>query len=356
MRVVAIINQKGGCGKTTTAVNLGAALAQSGKRVLVVDLDPQAHATLAFGVNPGDYRLSVYDLLTDTGRAIKGRDVLVNLEEGLDLLPSDVMLSAAEPVLLGRERRELALKDVLGTFDGDYDFVLIDCPPNIGILTFNALYACTDVLIPMESGLFALHGLARLLETIDVVNRNRSVPVGVNALATMFDRRTRIARETLEDLAKHMRGHVFKTVINFNVRLKEASSYGKHILAYDPASSGARDYRALAREILSAKRPAKKVHGEGALRRPVITKDGVLFTYYAPKASQVYVVADFNNWEIGRLPMENVAGTGIWQRFVPLKKGRYEYKFYVDGTWVNDPDNPRHVSTEFGNNSLVEIK
>ena len=229
-------------------------------------------------------------------------------------------------------------------------------PPNIGVLTFNALYACTEAIIPMESGLFALHGLARLLETIDVVNRDRPFPIAAHALATMFDRRTRIARESLEELLKHMRGHVFKTVISFNVKLKEASGYGRHILAYAPDSAGARDYRALAREIVAARRTVRPGAVGSGIQKPVITRDGVLFTYYAPRASEVYVVADFNNWEVGRLPMENVAGTGMWQRLVSLGKGRYEYKFFVDGSWVNDPDNPRRVPTGYGENSILEIE
>lgn len=355
MRIIAVINQKGGCGKTTTAINLGACLAGLSRRVLVVDLDPQAHATLGFGVDQGEFRLSSYDLLMEGRDGLLSSDMIISLNERLDLIPSDVMLSAAEPVLLQRDGREHVLESVLAPLDGRYDFVVLDCPPNIGVLTFNALYACTEAIIPMESGLFALHGLAKLLETIEVVNGNREVPIEVHALATMFDRRTRIAHESLEELRKHMRGRVFRTVVNFNVKLKEASGYGMHILEYDPDSQGAKDYLALAREVLSARPSARKRRKKEGFLKPVVTEDGVLFTYYSPEATSVHVVADFNGWDTSGLPMENVAGTGMWQRFVPLKKGRYEYKFLVDGRWVSDPDNPRRAANEFGENSILEI-
>jgi chromosome partitioning protein len=357
MRIISIINQKGGCGKTTTAINLGACLADFRKRVLVVDLDPQAHATLGFGINPGEYRLSVYDLLLgrdDVGE--RTRDVIINLNEHLDLIPSDVMLSTAEPVLLQRDRREYFLADMLNTLLEQYDFIIIDCPPNIGVLTFNALHACSEAIIPMESGLFALHGLAKLIETIHLVNQKKPVPTAISALATMYDRRTRIASESLEELRSHMHGRVFRTVISLNVKLKEAAGYGQTILEYDRNSSGAKDYLALTREVLSMKKLKKaKTQDDGRFLRPVITKDGVLFTYYSPKASQVHVVADFNNWKVGQLPMENVEGTGMWQRLVPLKRGKYEYKFFVDGQWLNDPDNPNKAATEYGDNSTIEI-
>lgn len=356
MRIIAIINQKGGCGKTTTAMNLGASLAELRKRVLVVDLDPQAHATLGFGINPGEYPRSIYDLLTQTGSAAKD-EVIMNLEDNLDLIPSDVMLSAAEPILLKKDNREYQLQHVLNECSGRYDFILIDCPPNIGLLTFNALHACTEAVIPMESGLFALHGLAKLLETIELINLKRTSPITAYALATMYDRRTRISYESLEELRKHMRGHVFKTLINLNVKLKEAAGYGRSILAYDRNSQGAQDYLNLAREVMAIKKHKKaKAKEDGVMVKPVINKEGVVFNYYSPKASEVYVVADFNNWEIGRLPMVNVEGTGMWQSVVPLGKGTYEYKFFVDGQWMNDPDNPNRTRTEFGENSTIEIK
>ncbi|MGD0821941.1 MAG: AAA family ATPase [Desulfomonilia bacterium] len=357
MRIIAVINQKGGCGKTTTSINLGACLAKLKKRVLVVDLDPQAHATLGFGINPGEYQKSIYDLLIGKEKGtVFTSDVIMNLAQNLDLIPSDVMLSAAEPILLQRDHREYSLADILKPLSEKYDFIIIDCPPNIGILTFNALYACTEAIIPMESGLFALHGLAKLLETIHLVNMKRAISISAYALATMYDRRTKIAYESLEELRKHMHGHVYKTVINVNVKLKEAAGYGESIIMYARNSPGAKDYQSLAKEIMSIKKLKKvRIEEDEKILKPMVTKDGVLFTYYSPKASRVYVVADFNDWNMDGLPMVNIEGTGMWQRIVPLKKGTYEYKFYVDGHWVSDPNNPDKLKNEFGENSLIEI-
>ncbi len=353
MRTIAVINQKGGCGKTTTTINLAACLAQKNKRVLVVDMDPQAHATLGLGITPGGYPYSVYDLLVDNDQdAMLIDDVIIPVTQKMYLLPSDVMLSAAEPMLHGRKEREYQLADILAPVTEHYEYIIIDCPPNIGILTFNALFACTEALIPMETGLFAMHGLAKLLETIHLVNSKRDQKIMVNALLTMFDRRTKISHETLNEIGKHLGDQVFSTIINFNVRLKEAASHGKPIISYAPDSAGAKDYLALAQEVMRMK--VKK-------QTPVRLSDardadeGVTFSFYAPEAKKVYVVADFNDWNIGRTPLRRSDSSGVWKGVVPLGKGRYEYKFYVDGKWVTDPSNPRTEKNEFGENSFIEI-
>ncbi len=351
MRTIAVINQKGGCGKTTTVINLAACLARKNKKVLVVDMDPQAHATLGLGLGLGGYENTVYDLLLDAGRKDLGAgDVIIEISRGLDLIPSDVMLSAAEPALLGRDHREYLLADVLKSVEKGYDLCIIDCPPNIGVLTFNALFACSEAIIPMETGLFAIHGLAKLMETIEIVNAKRSFAITVNALLTMFDRRTRIAYESLHEIQKHLGGQVFTTVVNFNVRLKEAVSHGSPVIDYAPDSIGARDYLDLAAEVVRM-----KVRKSVAARDAEGQEKGVLFSFYAPHAEQVCVVADFNDWQPGMTPLEHVDGSGVWQRFIPLKKGAYEYKFLVDGTWVTDSTNPKVAKSEFGENSLIEI-
>ncbi len=351
MRTLAVINQKGGCGKTTTVINLAACLARKNKKVLVVDLDPQAHATLGLGLGLGGYEYTVYDLLLDSGdKELQLGDVIIEVSRCLDLIPSDVMLSAAEPALLGRDHREYLLADVLKSVEQRYDFCIIDCPPNIGILTFNALFACSEVIIPMETGLFAIHGLAKLMETIEIVNAKRNLMITVNALLTMFDRRTRIAYESLHEIQKHLGGQVFTTVINFNVRLKEAVSHGNPVIDYAPDSIGARDYLDLAAEVLRM-----KVKKTLAARDEEDKEKGALFSFYAPHAEQVCVVADFNGWQPGKTPLQHVDGSGVWQRFIPLRKGAYEYKFLVDGAWVTDGTNPKVVRSEFGENSLIEI-
>ena len=356
MRTVAIINQKGGCGKTTTAINLSACLAQLKKKVLLADMDPQAHATLGLGFTPGEYPKSMYDLLigNDEGHASVG-DVILEISPCLHLIPSDVMLCAAEPALMQRDYREYCLSDVFAGISEVYDFIIIDCPPNIGMLTFNALFACSEVIIPIESGLFALHGLSKLLETIELVNIKRNRKIIINALATMFDRRTRIAHESLDEMIRHLGGNVFSTLINQNVKLKEAAGHGQSIVSYAMDSSGYRDYASLAKEIAGMKIGKIKKKKQGKMQNPVVTDTGVLFSYYAPEAEKVYVVADFNEWKEDHTPLRNIEGTGVWQKMVPLKKGRYEYKFFVDGKWTTDPDNPNKASSEFGENSYIEI-
>ena len=356
MRAIAIINQKGGCGKTTTAINLASCLAHQKKKVLLVDMDPQAHATLGLGLIPGEYPKSIYDLLIGKDHdVIVPGDVILELSSRLHLLPSDVMLSAAEPILLQRDCREYYLSDILAPLSQGYDFIIIDCPPNIGILTFNALFACSEVVIPIESGLFALHGLSKLMETIDLVNMKRSQKITVNALATLFDRRTRIAHESLHEMKKHLGDNVFETVINQNVKLKEAAGHGISISEYAKDSSGYRDYMALAKELIRMK--VKKLNKTQRVRvpSPVVTSEGVLFSYYAPDAKKVHVAADFNEWKINDAPLKNIEGTGLWQKLVPLTTGKYEYKFFVDGQWRIDPDNPNKTASEFGENSYIEI-
>ncbi len=327
MRCIAVINQKGGCGKTTTTMNLGACLGLLQKKTLIVDLDPQAHATLGLGHARDNDAPSVSDLLMeDPPGATAVATAIAKLPYRLHLLPSDISLSMAEPVLLQRQNRETALATILAPLADQYDFILIDCPPNIGILTFNAIFACTEAIIPIESGLFALHGLARLLETIEIVSRQRNREIPAYALATMFDRRTRIAHESLKEIRTHMQEHAFKTIINYTVKLKEAAGYGQSIIDYDILSSGFNDYISLAREVIALRktrqvsdqfdstlpskfphevRPDRGAHDIGSLT-PVVTEEGVLFRYYSQEASRVHVVAGSKEWTIGDAPMENV--------------------------------------------------
>jgi chromosome partitioning protein len=355
MRTIAVINQKGGCGKTTTTINLGAGLACKGKRVLVVDLDPQAHATLGLGFTPGTYPNSVYDLLAGDGKRAGADDVIIPMAEKFHLIPSDVILSAADPALMGREHREYLLRDALSPLEDSYDFALIDCPPNIGVLTFNALFACTEALIPMETGLFAMHGLTRLLETVELVNEKRTDAIRAHILLTMFDRRTKIARETMDEVLKYLDGQVLRTIIAQNVALKEAAGFGESIISYAPNSSGARDYLDLAGELLRMKTSRPEAHKASKAAAPAPDAAEVVFSIHAPQAKKVYVVADFNNWKVGQAPMEKVKSSGVWKLSMPLKKGAYEYKFFVDGEWVTDPGNPRTKSNELGENSYLVV-
>jgi chromosome partitioning protein len=248
-KIIAIANQKGGVGKTTTAINLGASLAANDLRILLIDSDPQGNATTGLGVSKGDDRATLYNvLLGDTDIA----STIVHTEfEGLDLIPSDKNLVAANVELIDAPNRELRLRDKLQAVRGLYQYVLIDCPPALDLLTINALVAADSILIPIQCEFFALEGVSQLMDTIDRIRAafgNRLEVEGV--LLTMYDERMNLTRQVEQDLREFFEQGVFRTVIPRSVRLAEAPSFGKPILAYDVRSRGAESYIQLAKEIL----------------------------------------------------------------------------------------------------------
>ncbi len=250
-RVIAMCNQKGGVGKTTTTINLGAALAEAGRRVLLVDFDPQGALSVGLGVNPHELDRTVYNLLMDRG--VHAEDVLLKTNVvGLDLLPSNIDLSAAEVQLVGEVAREQTLVRVLAPVLPDYDFVLIDCQPSLGLLTVNALTAAHAVLIPLECEFFALRGVALLMDTIYKVQERLNPQLELEGiLATMYDSRTVHGREVLARLVEAFGDKVFHTVIARTVRFPETTVVGEPIISYATKSTGAVAYRALARELLA---------------------------------------------------------------------------------------------------------
>jgi chromosome partitioning protein len=254
MRTVAIVNQKGGCGKTTVSINLASALADLGKRVLLVDMDSQSHCAVGLAVPEEQIEQSIYDVLISKSRAEPMRltEILWQIGERLELAPASIDLSAFEQQMAGIPDRECCLKNVLADVDGEYDFVVVDCPPAVSLLTFNALRAATDVVVPVETGYFALHGLSKQLETLSILCKRCQQEVSVRVLASMYDIRTKMAREILAELRSHFSERMFKTVVNFNTRIKEAASFGQPISEYDPASKGQQDFRSLAQEVIGA--------------------------------------------------------------------------------------------------------
>ena len=249
-QVYAAANQKGGVGKTTTIVNLGAYLAEAGKRVLLVDVDPQANATSSLGVDKNALRSSIYDaIIGDTPL----ESVLTLTERlGLDLIPSAPALAGAEIELVSMFSREHRLQRALQPVRERYDYVLIDCPPSLGLLTINALTAADEVIIPIQCEYLPLEGLTQLLRTVDLVRRNLNPELGVKGLLmTMFDARTNLAQQVVDEVRGHFPDSTFRTVVPRSVRLSEAPSYGEPILDYAPSSPGAVAYQALAREIAS---------------------------------------------------------------------------------------------------------
>ena len=251
LRVFAIANQKGGCGKTTTAINLAASLAECEKSVLLIDLDPQAHSTLGLGIDPEKLEKSLSNVLNEEpGKAFEIEDVLVRVCPRLDLAPSQIFLSAFEQRWAGVEGREDVLYRKLQPLGQLFDFVLIDCPPNIGLLTFNALRAADDVLVPVEPSFFSLHGLKKLVETVGLVEDTFSKQIALRALLTLWDPRTILAREVWKKFVSHFAGKVYTTYIRKNNRLQQAVEAGKPITLFDPDAAGSKDYKALAKELL----------------------------------------------------------------------------------------------------------
>ncbi len=248
-RIISIVNQKGGVGKTTTAVNLATAMAAIGKKVLILDLDPQGNASTGFGIPNEDRKLTTYDLLVDN---IKIEDAAIKtLIPNLDIVASTIDLSGAELELVPMMRREYRLKNCVDISNTDYDAILIDCPPSLGLLTINALTASNCVLIPLQCEFYALEGLSHLLKTVDLIKRNLNPDLSVHGVVlTMYDRRNKLTEQVEEDVRAFLGTQVYKTVIPRNVRVSEAPSHGKPAIVYDLHCSGSQAYLQLAREVL----------------------------------------------------------------------------------------------------------
>lgn len=248
-QTISIVNQKGGVGKTTTAVNLGAYLANMGKFVLLIDIDPQANATSGLGVDHRSLERGIYESLIGEAHL---RDVVRNTNhEGYRLAPATQNLAGANIELVNVDRREFKLNEILEQVRGHYDYILIDCPPSLGLLTINGFTAADKVLIPVQAEYYALEGLGQLLETVSLIKENLNPKLDImGAVITMFDKRTRLSDQVMRELYQYFPNKIFRSVIPRNVRLSEAPSYGQSILEYDPYSKGGKAYERLAREVL----------------------------------------------------------------------------------------------------------
>jgi chromosome partitioning protein len=398
MRTIAIINQKGGCGKTTVSINLSNSLASRGYRTLLVDMDPQSHCAVGLAVPEEQIEQSIYDILVShaRGEPIRMSEILWQITEGLELAPASIDLAAFEQQLSGVIDRESCLRSVLEQVAKEYDYVIVDCPPSVGLLTFNAIRASTDVIVPVETGYFSLHGLSKQLDTLNVLCKQCSQEINVMVLASMYDIRTKMGREILGELRKHFSRRMFKTVVNFNTKLKEAASLGQPIGEYDPASRGHKDFETLADELIGTdtqmhraeivRTLQSKLDAISASAEELLTTvessagpieqgeskdteakiadfygvrqmdDAIMFVTLYPRAQSVQVAGDFNNWQPEQALMEKVSENGVWQIKLPLGAGRYRYRLVVDGQWQQDPYNEITELNPFGEmNSILDV-
>ncbi|MGB9625783.1 MAG: AAA family ATPase [Phycisphaerae bacterium] len=401
MRTIAIANQKGGCGKTTVAINLSACLAREGRRTLLVDMDPQGHCALGLAVPEEQIELSIVDALMriTTNEPVDLSRVIWQITANFDLVPSKTDLSRFELEMLSSEDREMRLARVLEGVCDRYDFAVIDCPPHIGLLTLNAFQAAGEIIIPVDTGYFSLQGLTKQIDAVNRIRERSGRDMRVRVLANQYDVRTKLGREILSELKRKFDSLMCQSFINFNTKLKEGASFGQPITEYDPGSMGFRDFVRLARELISTGAPeavplsilrqadelAARAERLLATTKPLLggptepkpqtpstdaqiqakidqiygvrqTDDGVLFVAHAPGASEVKLAGDFNNWSPDATPMVSNGQPHDFRALLKLPPGRYRYRLVVDGQWTQDPFNSYVESNPYGElNSVFEV-
>jgi len=376
MKIISIANQKGGCGKTTTAINLASTLAANGQKTLLIDLDPQAHATLGLNI---DDQSSLYNCISKlTPHKSRIRDIIKKVSKDFDIVPSNVLVGTLEQELADEIGRELKLTEIIGEVKSLYDYILIDCPPSLGFLTVNAIRASDEIIIPVETSRFSMQGVDHLMDIANLIRERLNHPVKAKVLITMFDSRLRHSFTMLGKMKEKFTGMLFDTIVHINVKLKEAAVMGEAVIKFDKYCRGSKDYMSLAREILTIDRhpslPEVKI--ETPVQAPVQapayepsermqdliqkeTKEFVgatAFVLKAPQAKSVYVTGSFNDWSLDEnCRMNN--NDGVWSLKVNLRPGTYKYQFIVDGKWQEDPANTSIERNSFGDiNSLIEVK
>jgi chromosome partitioning protein len=364
MHIIAIVNQKGGCGKTTTAINLSAALGQQNARVLLIDMDPQGHASLGLGV-AGAELASFYELLKGEYRL--DQVIQSGVTKGVDLIPGNISLAAAEHLLAGQPDKDRQLAIHLATLEENYDCVVLDCPPALGLLSVNALRAADQIVIPVEPSLYSLDGIERLRETIHVLAGQYDIQPTISVLANMFDIRTRIARNMLDMLESQLPIDLCATRIRNSVRVREAAADGAPLTDHAPRAPVTGDFRELAKELLSSvlehvRCEAAHTTGAQPKKSPVVDTAAetnnlkeVIFRFENPESKQVQVAGEFNNW-IPDKDVETEILDGSLQKIVRVRPGGYEYRLIIDGVWQQDPSNPESTPNNMGGyNSLLNI-
>lgn len=362
MEIIAACSQKGGSGKTTTAISLSAALAINGKRVLLIDLDPQAHATMGLNI---ESNVSIYDVLSKASKnKRKLDDIIVSVEKNFFIAPSSLILSTIDQELSDEIGRESRLRDVINNeFDKNkYDYIIIDCPPNLGLLTINALRAASLAIIPVEASRFSFEGVTQVVKIIQLVGERLGHQLNYKILVSNFDSRLQHSFQMFDNIKDAFQEKVYSTIIHINVKLKESQAAGKTVFSYDRYSRGSKDFFSFSREIIlnqqqNEEKTMQKISEKltNIALKKIKELQRVTFSFNAPTARSVCVVGDFNNWNInGNAKLEK--SNGVWSKEFSLESGTYQYRFVVDGQWLEDPTNPRTIKNPFGeHNSLLEI-
>jgi len=365
MKVIAVANRKGGCGKTTTAINLSACLAKKSFRVLLLDLDPQGHASLGLNAYQQDAR-DMYHVIT---RQAKLEEIIItDVFPGLDVAPATLTLAAVEHLPFEHGGREALLEQPLASVRSRYDYVVVDCPPSLGLLSMNALSAADLVLIPIEMSRFGVAGVERMYETVALIREREEREIPIRVLPTLVDTRTRLCRHFLREVWQRFADDVSPGAVLYTVRLRESVNSGVPIVAYDPASPAATQYDALADELMAVLRgertfadPTTQMTAIGrALEQarnravPDVRRNVILrFPGFAGK--DVRVAGDFNNWEPDQDITTRSSG-GAVEKVLKLQPGVYQYRLVVDGQWQDDASNPDRMQNLMGGyNSLLRV-
>jgi len=355
MKIITISNQKGGCGKTTTATNLSAALAQKGKKTLLIDMDPQSHATIGLGMLKVDPFNSVFSLfVSDRNKRKTINDIAVTLENNLDAIPSHIIMSTIEHELKEREDGLLLLTKCINRSDLNYDYIVIDCPPSLGFLTFNALRAANEIIIPVETSAFSIMGVGKLISMVELIKIKLHHAPTIKGLVNMYDEYSDFAEKMLGKIKYVFKDKLLQTIISFDISIRRAQERSESVFRYDSKCRAAHDYLALADELLAfdEEESSEKIYQEmrkilHGVYGNVYSKEK-MFKFYAPNAKEVYVVGDFNNWKVDKSGRLERKETGDWEKSFYLLPGKYRYKFVADGLWFWDPKNPEKEPNPYG--------
>ena len=346
MKVISVANQKGGCGKTTLAVNIASTLARLGNETLLVDLDPQAHATFALGYcKESSERKTSYDIFRacSGGAQAACEELVIKNRDKLSFIPANMMLSAAE-INLGSVNGAAAIlsRTLSGTSFSRYEYVVVDSPPSFGFLTLNSMYAADMIIVPMDLSYFSFNGINSVYRVTSLLNTETGRKPSVFFVLNIYDQRSNFAKQFEQEAQSKLGPYLLPTKVRASVRLREAARAGKTIFEYDPKCSAALDFYNLTSDILNAENK----------NMDIAVKE---FFFHAPAAGTVYVLGDFNGWQKTEASRLTKLESGQWSAHLTMDRGKYRYKFLVDDRWVTDPENPQTETNDYGTIDSVMV-